>query len=177
MAKVGGLGQRQPPDHKGRSIAHHTILNNKEARATGSHITALSSSMSFLIGNFVIELFSLACLGLSKLSVLFFYHRIFTVTKLRQLTNVVIGLVFLWTLGFELSTIFQCTPIRAAWDVTEGNKGARCIQSVNWPNSLAISDGITDIMILLLPLPVLLRLKMPLKPKIYVIAMFFVGGG
>ena len=70
-------------------------------------------------------------------------------------------------------TIFQCTPVRAAWNffLTE----RRCINFVNYLYAFSAINVFTDILLVVLPWPYLWKLKMPLKQRI-VLCVLFAGG-
>ena len=68
--------------------------------------------------------------------------------------------------------IFQCRPISAAFTSADGH----CIDLVNLFLSSAPINLLTDLAILILPLPVLTALRMPRRQKVILVATFIVGG-
>jgi hypothetical protein len=77
------------------------------------------------------------------------------------------------TAGIVLTflNIFQCRPIRAAFDKDSGT----CIDVVSLYLSSAPINVLTDLAILLLPLPILTRLRMEFRQKVALVATFTVG--
>lgn len=67
--------------------------------------------------------------------------------------------------------IFQCRPIRSAFDDQEGT----CIDVVSLYLASAPINVLTDLAILLLPLPILTRLRMEFRQKVALVATFTVG--
>jgi hypothetical protein len=67
--------------------------------------------------------------------------------------------------------IFQCRPIRAAFDRDTGT----CIDVVALYLSSAPINVLTDLAILLLPLPILTRLRLEFRQKVALVATFTVG--
>lgn len=67
--------------------------------------------------------------------------------------------------------IFQCRPISAAF----GNDDGTCIDVVSLYLASAPINILTDLAILLLPLPILTRLRMEYRQKIALVATFTVG--
>ena len=64
-----------------------------------------------------------------------------------------IGLVFVWTVGFSFSTIFQCFPFSVNWSPDGGgNVAGKCIDVNRMLMATAWSDVITNVVIILLPL-------------------------
>lgn len=75
--------------------------------------------------------------------------------------------------GIMFALIFACKPIAKGWDVsiTEGS----CINRAGLYLATAIVNIITDIMCLVLPIPIVLKLQMPRIQKLGVLCMFGVG--
>ena len=66
-----------------------------------------------------------------------------------------IGFVFIWTVGFTFSNIFQCFPFSVNWDFAEhspGNASGQCINVNRMAVAQAWSDVATNFVIILLPL-------------------------
>lgn len=76
---------------------------------------------------------------------------------------------------FVLLSVFQCTPIRAAWTKWEGEAPAKCLDA----NALGwASAGINilfDVTILILPLPELAKMVMSYQRKIHILLIFGLG--
>lgn len=85
-----------------------------------------------------------------------------------------IAFMYVHGLVFFLLIVFQCWPIRSLWDKTI--TGAKCL-----PVSVAIGftgaalSIVEDIIILLLPLPVVWKLQMSTRKKIAVIFLISMG--
>ena len=62
-----------------------------------------------------------------------------------------IGLVFLWTVGFLFADMFQCIPISVNW-TDWGYEEGKCIDVNRMMIAQAWSDVATNLIILLLPL-------------------------
>ena len=68
--------------------------------------------------------------------------------------------------------VFQCRPVYAAFTNTKG----QCIDLVSMYLSSAPVNILTDIAILLLPLPILTALRIEFRQKVVLVATFIVGG-
>lgn len=95
--------------------------------------------------------------GLIKLSITFYYRRIFVIARgvlFDWITKAAITVVVLWTVGCLSGFIFSCgTHISANWSNFEDIK-MYCGPSLDVENAFVVSDLITDVMVLCLPLPV-----------------------
>ena len=93
--------------------------------------------------------------GFIKLSVTFFYRRIFVAKRwsiFDIVTKITIVLTVLWTLAFFLISIAGCGKnISYNWGPLEDEY--RCITGLPELEALMISDFITDLFVLLLPFP------------------------
>ena len=97
-------------------------------------------------------------LGFTKLSFLYFYRRVFvTGAKNRDsfdiITYVAIIIVAAWTISFLFANIFVCKGSWAALWTNLDTLTTQCIKTPKMLLSLAISDFLTDLMVLLLPVP------------------------
>lgn len=87
----------------------------------------------------------------------------------------------LWAVGLFVSTytvlmilagIFQCSPIKGAWDTTIE---AKCIQiKLVWIVTGSV-NVLTDVLLLCAPIPQLWKLQMPRAAKLQLMGIFSVG--
>lgn len=108
-----------------------------------------------------------------KLSVIFFYRRIFVVRKFKMITTILATvLACYYVISFLLVMFFQCKPLRKAWDpATHGYCAAPRTRILAWQG---INTGF-DFTILLLPLPMLWRLNRPWQDRLELSGVFMVG--
>lgn len=91
-------------------------------------------------------------LGLSKLSVIFFYRSIFVGRPFRILSIVMIIIVTLWVLGGFFAVAFQCgTRITLLW-ASAKTTGVYCTSGKKVAFGFSIPDVIIDFMILCMPI-------------------------
>jgi len=112
-------------------------------------------------------------IGCAKISVLLMYHRCFPSQRFRICLWAVGTFIAAYSFVQFLVIIFQCTPVRGAWDPSIK---ASCIHLMLELEIMGILNAITDIITVLLPMPMLWKLQMPLKQKIEVMLTFLVGG-
>ncbi|EED16334.1 conserved hypothetical protein [Talaromyces stipitatus ATCC 10500] len=125
--------------------------------------------------NYILQLLPLASLGFSKTSVLCFYRRVFFISHRFMIVNtVLIVVVVLWAVSFFFATAFQCRDPTTLWSTFEYAR-TNCVDTIPFYYAVSISGFITDIMILASPLPVIYRLRLPLKSRIAVAGIFLLG--
>lgn len=77
-----------------------------------------------------------------------------------------------WQISQVFVQIFACIPVQASWDQSiSGN--CQTIAHTRIMNS--VSNIVTDFIILLLPLPVIWRLKLPRNQKLALTGVFGLG--
>ena len=110
----------------------------------------------------------------AKLSVLFFYHRIFPSKRFRNI-SIVIGLVTLaWFIVFIFLQFFTCVPLDYYWD--KSIPGGHCINThIIAYYGTSPGDIATNIAILILPIPYLWNLQMQWQRRLGLIAIFLLG--
>jgi len=91
-------------------------------------------------------------LGFTKQAVLLFYRRIFPGRTLNILLWTMICLTCIWVVGFFFSQLLQCIPMSLNWS-SFGNLPDHCINVDRMILAEAWSDVVTNVIILMLPIP------------------------
>ncbi|KAI7278153.1 hypothetical protein KC345_g6110 [Hortaea werneckii] len=109
----------------------------------------------------------------TKLTFCFLYLRIFNnQRKFHRITYAVMAIVAIGSLAFTIGTVFQCLPVHRAWD--RRVKGT-CISNVAFWYSHAAFNTFFDIVVYLLPIPLIRSLKLRREQKTGVISIFAFG--
>lgn len=112
-------------------------------------------------------------LGLYKFTILILYLRLFGVNKkFRYATWAVMFLVFGYLFSNVLTLAFGCTPIDKYWNTTTPG---HCIAETKAGLVYGTLNFVSDIVIFVLPLPMVLRLQLSRENKLGVIFVFMVG--
>ncbi|TVY47473.1 hypothetical protein LOCC1_G002206 [Lachnellula occidentalis] len=128
-----------------------------------------------------LQMMQVVQLGCIKLSFTFFYRRIFcsrTTTSFNLLTWATIGVVVAWTVSFFFALLLACKGYSGEWSAWWGSVidlSTKCVKTEKLETGLVISDFLTDVFILLLPIPKIWALQMPLRRKLAVTAIFALG--
>jgi hypothetical protein len=109
----------------------------------------------------------------TKLSLLLLYKRIFgTVQWFKLLMNCSIVFIFGYIVATVLASIFACTPVAAAYD---SRVHGTCMDMLPFFLFNAYFATISDIIVLIMPLPLLVGLKISLGQKLALIPVFGLG--
>ncbi|KAI7787272.1 hypothetical protein LA080_000610 [Diaporthe eres] len=123
---------------------------------------------------FVGNSLSACAVAFTKLSIISSYLRVFPHQSLRITMFITMAI----TIGLMLAsipvTVFQCEPVRAAWDFTITN--GRCYDFVDFLYASTAINTATDLILCTVPIRFLWSLKIPKKQRIVVSFLFFVGG-
>jgi hypothetical protein len=114
-----------------------------------------------------------AAICFSKLSVLFMYTSLIPVQRLIIPAGILGLLTVLWNLGSFIAGLTLCQPIARNWDMTITD--GFCGDQVMYYMWLGIINVVTDIVMLLLPLPFLYNLNLKLRKKVVLLGMFSIG--
>ncbi|KAF2502651.1 hypothetical protein BU16DRAFT_554699 [Lophium mytilinum] len=121
------------------------------------------------------EIIYLTAIALTKISILFFYLRIFPGKNFRKCVYGVMACCVLYIVGFIPPVIAQCRPINLAWKHWDGEHEGHCINlNVEGWISAAVNIAI-DVMVILLPLQQIVKLKLSRRKKYGLIVMFTMG--
>ena len=107
-----------------------------------------------------------------KVSFLCFYRRIFPQRWFKYAllaTGVTVGAN---TLAYDLVAIFQCIPIKASWDTSIHRT---CVDLATEYFVAGITNVLTDITIIVLPLPLIWRLQVPVHKRWLIYGTFMLG--
>ncbi|KAF7906310.1 hypothetical protein EAF00_000589 [Botryotinia globosa] len=144
------------------------------APAPSTQIGKPDSNIAFWPG----ELLQIPALGFVKLSLILFYRRVFTrnaAPRFNIVTWFMILIIIIWTLSFFFSILFICgTDFSAYWTSTIVEK-AHCVDTDMLHNAFAISDVVTDFVIISLPVPMIFGLHLTVARKIGILAIFSLG--
>jgi hypothetical protein len=109
-----------------------------------------------------------------KFSILALYRRLFTISKTFNHALICVFVIVLgWMISVTIAQIFTCTPIEGAWNLAAAD---HCIDQKKFYYGNAVSNVITDVIILVMPLPMVWNLNMSTNKKVNVTALFILGG-
>ncbi|KAI1337846.1 hypothetical protein F5Y15DRAFT_145931 [Xylariaceae sp. FL0016] len=111
---------------------------------------------------------------LSKLTMCVFYFRLSPV-RMYQYSVYVTAFICAGSLvGIWFSVLFSCRPISASWDVKVLST-AKCINTPVLYIIQAAFGCITDVMLLVIPIPTIVKVQMSRRYKIGLLGMFAIG--
>lgn len=146
----------------------------------GHHLLALSPPeiKKYLKLLYAGEISYGAGIVLAKLSILVFYRRVFPMAHVSHAWRTCWWVLFVFSslmIVMTIPGIFQCRPIAFFWD--RAIPGGQCsVQGVPFFISTSIINILSDFLILVLPLPALVKLQIGKSKKIGLIGLFLLGG-
>ncbi|KAL8699056.1 MAG: hypothetical protein Q9224_001579 [Gallowayella concinna] len=146
---------------------------------TGRHLLAvgLENTVKYLQLAYAFQIVYAFSMTLIRLSILAFYHRLFPKESTPAWWRACLYAVVFLCLGYFISGVFTvafiCTPVSFFW--TRSGNG-HCVNEMAVLYSNAGLTIFADIVILLLPVPIIWRLQMEKAKKIGVLGIFLLGG-
>jgi hypothetical protein len=86
---------------------------------------------------------------------------------------VLLSIVIIYNLVGFVSTLTLCIPIQAYWDFTITKK--TCHASIEGMWALVILHIVTDFLIFAIPIPAVVKMRLPLRQKMGVLMIFALG--
>lgn len=114
-----------------------------------------------------------AAINLTKVCIILLYLRIFNKIRwFRWACWFLLGSVASYCLASVMATVFQCSPIERSFDKSiDGH----CVNNSQFWYANAGFSIATDIIILLLPMPLVYQLQVPMPQKVALMAVFALG--
>lgn len=112
------------------------------------------------------------CCMFAKLSLVVFYGRLSNALAYRLATWAGAFFIFASMVGLAIATAAPCQPLERAWNpLVEGS----CISRPAAYESTAIMGLLSDIYLIVLPVPIVVRLQIPWQQKIGLLLIFGIG--
>lgn len=108
---------------------------------------------------FPFDLMQILALATIKLSILFFYRRIFRGRAFDIASWILIGVVGAWAVTFFIAILAACGTSVAANFQTLGALKRECVDTFDILIALAVSDVVVDLAILIMPIPLVSLMK------------------
>ncbi|KAL8671048.1 MAG: hypothetical protein Q9168_004441 [Polycauliona sp. 1 TL-2023] len=151
------------------AFLHETIRNG-----AGKHVSSVARLEKFLLYTYANEIIYASIVTCIKSSVLCLYLRIFGVNKkFGIIVKCFIVAVVAWGIAVLLTTIFQCKPVRGAWDISVPRD--QCFNLRTWLIATNVPNIVIDFSIICLPLPLIWKLKLSMERKIGLTGVFLLG--
>ncbi|KAH1642612.1 hypothetical protein KXX39_007697 [Aspergillus fumigatus] len=109
----------------------------------------------------------------SIISILLLYLRIFPVVSVVRVAWATIGVIVAWAIATILAGCLICRPFAFNWDQTI--PGGSCGDQVTSFTATGVINLVTDVVVLVTPMPSLYRLQMATYKKVTLITVFGLG--
>ncbi|KNG86951.1 hypothetical protein ANOM_004212 [Aspergillus nomiae NRRL 13137] len=152
------------------------ILYGFEHAGYGIHVSQLPLSVLSTYRKCMLaaSVIYVPALAFAKLALLMLYYRLLQATHpLYVYTIYAVGFVIAgYSIALPLALIFGCSPIQKSWDITIAGS---CINTSGVYLATAITNTISDVTLILLPIPIVWGLRLSIIQKVGVLCMFGVG--
>ena len=142
-------------------------IGTVEIGGVGRHAAAFQSDPSVLVRYFKLEVafiyVYLFAVTVPKLAILSLYLRIFPEKLYRSACYAVSGVLMASLMAHIIVVSVMCIPLKAYWDPSI--QGAHCINENAFFRYSTLPNIITDLCMLVLPLPVVWRMSLSTRDK------------
>ncbi|KAF3392439.1 hypothetical protein F1880_008677 [Penicillium rolfsii] len=149
------------------------------AGGIGRHIDELSPQTEDTLLKVVLAaaVIYIPCLAFAKLSLLMLYYRLLSTFSRGWAYSIYIIAFFIsgYSLALTLALIFACNPVQKGWDISIPPDVGSCISRPGVYLATAVTNTLSDVILILIPIRVVSGLQMRLSQKIGVVAMFCIG--
>ncbi|KAI0973639.1 hypothetical protein F4678DRAFT_459120 [Xylaria arbuscula] len=122
---------------------------------------------------FVTELLYGLVFPIEKTTILLLYLRLFHVHRwFRITTYILITYIWLWGISEVIVAIAQCIPVAYQWDKS---LDGHCINQLAYYRWVSVPNVIHDVVMLVLPLPMVWSLQIDLRQKVALSGVFLIG--
>ncbi|KAK4693232.1 hypothetical protein P7C71_g4129, partial [Lecanoromycetidae sp. Uapishka_2] len=147
-------------------------------KTSGSSLGLDDCAIAAALAGWPGELLQVSALGCIKLSFLFLYRRVFEKRAAHRFSLMnwfMIAIVTAWMIGYFFTLLFICgTNFKAYWTTSTTEKDD-CLPTTPVHLGYAISDVITDVLTILLPIPEIWKLRLPTRRKFAITGVFGLG--
>lgn len=122
---------------------------------------------------YALEWLYLPSVALPKISILALYLRIFTNSTVRITCYITITVLVANWIAFLFASTFQCSSIAYQWNKTI--PGGKCFNVAALYKASSAPNIVTDILIMVLPIPTIWQLQASRIRKVGLMFVFFIG--
>ncbi|KAL0636472.1 hypothetical protein Q9L58_004522 [Maublancomyces gigas] len=113
-------------------------------------------------------------LMMTKTSILTFYiNKLGVKEGFRKICWVMMGYVICSSTAIFLTLIFQCKPLAGGWN--RDLPGRKCISTTPLYYFSGANNLVTDVILLFLPMPIIWKLRLPLRQRLSLVVVFAMG--
>ncbi|PQE27152.1 integral membrane protein [Rutstroemia sp. NJR-2017a WRK4] len=152
------------------ALGGHTPRNPKTGLAIDNPATVNSGKVEY--ASYVIMSLTF---GTIKISVVSFYRRIFVGEAFRRWSTFLLIFIGLWMLAFFISLTLWCGTHPAAGWTSYKEILKYCDNLADLELAFAVTDAMTDLAVILTPIPILWKLQLSTNRKIALTGIFLLG--
>ncbi|CAG8955434.1 hypothetical protein HYFRA_00010299, partial [Hymenoscyphus fraxineus] len=146
---------------------------------SGYHLAALAATRPYMIERFfkwllVDSFWYFLTVGIPKLAILAFYLRIFTLKAYRYSVYALAGIVLATMIVTSIVSLNLCRPFAFNWD--HSIEGGSCYKQTVFFEWGSFPNIVTDVAILILPMPVVWNLHTNMRMKVGLTLTFILAG-
>ncbi|KAF8250936.1 hypothetical protein K440DRAFT_540369 [Wilcoxina mikolae CBS 423.85] len=127
-----------------------------------------------LIVSWVCQMLFVVAVTFIKLSICYSYRRLSQHGRFHMIINLTRLAILCWGVVFTLTVIFRCWPPEAYWG-TQSLRPKECMNETVLLLCFTMTNLITDIWLVVVPVPTLYKLQLPFKQRLILMILMSLG--
>lgn len=127
----------------------------------------------YLLSQYTAGSLFVPCASLAKIAILIFYLSLSPVQWFRTCVWATIALISVYSPIIFFMLLFTCRPVSSVFDLSVTAES--CLDQTSLYIATAVMNILTDVILFVMPIPMILGLRMPVAQKWGVIAVFAIG--
>lgn len=136
------------------------------------HPSLVTSFLKYLMA--IATWYFVTC-GLGKLAICVFYRTLYPQRSVLIILCITAGIIICTAIATSIANLAGCMPFSASWGSTE-EQAANCIDKETLYIWASFPNIITDVVLLVLPMPIIWRLHTTKRLKVALTITFLIGG-
>jgi len=127
-----------------------------------------------MVVSFVSIVFTVFAEVVTRFSVIILYYRLFSVKRWLHYSLIANGIIsIIWLFIVIFANALSCKPIKANFDASVEGK---CLNAQSGFLISELINMLLDLALILIPLPIILKLRLPLRERVAIAGIFLTGG-
>ncbi|KAI1812805.1 putative alpha-xylosidase [Poronia punctata] len=163
----------------GQFVAGGIAIATVKTAGVGHHVEYLLETDPHLVTNFLKYLVAISTWyatteSLAKLAICLLYKQLFPQRGIHMIVNITMAVLIAASIAGALSDLFGCTPFSAHWG-TPSEQAAHCIDTEALFVWGSFPNIVTDVVLLVIPIPIVLKLNATIGLKVGLMITFLFG--
>ncbi|ESZ91286.1 integral membrane protein [Sclerotinia borealis F-4128] len=134
----------------------------------------IKDQTELMVVSFISIVFTVFAEVVTRFSVIYLYYRLFSVKRWLHYSLIADGVIsIIWLFAVIFASALECKPIKANFDASIKGK---CLNTQSGFFISELLNMLLDLALIAMPIPIILKLKLPLRERVAIAGIFMTGG-